>query len=325
VALSSGVRAVLDENARSTAVAAKAAIDNTLHAIGEQVERTRNAQVERTHDVRGHEPVIRGYRVLAKIGEGGMSTVFLAEEQARKRMAVLKILKGRRNDDDALWKRFFQECAILSAIDHEHVVRIYDQGFGDELAYIAMEYLGGGSLRDVIDRGLSLRQALSLLSQAASALAAIHACGIVHRDIKPANLLLRESGVLVLTDFGVAKRLDQNAGQTLHGEVLGTPYYISPEQAYGGEVTPQADLYGLGVIFHEMLTQKRPYSGDTVMEILAQHSAAPIPRLPGELACCQPLIDGMLAKRPADRFGNAEAVLSAIDAVWTQNALRAAA
>jgi len=317
VALSSGVRAVLDENARSTALAAKAAIDNTLHAIGEQAERTAS--------VREHEPVIRGYRVLKKIGEGGMSTVFLAEEQARSRKAVLKILKGRRNDDDALWKRFFQECAILSAIDHEHVVRIYDQGFGDELAYIAMEYLGGGSLREVIDGGLSLRQALSLLSQAASALAAIHACGIVHRDIKPANLLLRESGVLVLTDFGVAKRLDQSAGQTLHGEVLGTPYYISPEQAYGGEVTPQADLYGLGVIFYEMLTQKRPYSGDTIMEILAQHSAAPIPRLPGELAPCQPLIDGMLAKRPADRFASAEAVLGAIDAVWTQNALRAAA
>jgi class 3 adenylate cyclase/tRNA A-37 threonylcarbamoyl transferase component Bud32 len=316
-ALSSGMRAVLDENARSTAAAAKEAIDSTLHAIGEQLGQAGGPTPR--------EPAIRGYRVLARIGEGGMSTVYLAEEQARHRKAVLKILKGSRGDDDALWRRFFQECAILSAIDHEHVVRIYDQGFGDELAYIAMEYLGGGSLREVIDKGLTPRQALSLLSQAASALSAIHACGIVHRDIKPANLLLRESGVLVLTDFGVAKRMGQSAGQTLHGEVLGTPYYISPEQANAGEITPRTDLYSLGVIFHEMLTRHRPYTGETVQEILAQHSVAPIPRLPAELASCQALIDGMLAKRSADRFENAEAVLAAIDAAWTQTTLRVAA
>jgi len=317
LALSSGIRAVLDENARSTAAAAKAAIDRTLHAIGEQLGRPQGTLAR--------EPEIRGYRVLAKIGEGGMSTVYLAEETARRRKAVLKILKGCRGDDDALWKRFFQECAILSAIEHEHVVRIYDQGFGDELAYIAMEHLGGGSLREVMDRGLTLRQALSLLSQAASGLAAIHGCGIVHRDIKPANLLLRESGVLVLTDFGVAKRLDQSASQTVHGEVLGTPYYISPEQAYGGDITPRADIYSLGVIFFEMLTGRRPYIGDTIQEILAQHSMAPIPRLPEELAGCQPLVDGMMAKRAADRFDSAAAVLGAIDAVWTQQALRTAA
>jgi class 3 adenylate cyclase/CheY-like chemotaxis protein/tRNA A-37 threonylcarbamoyl transferase component Bud32 len=313
--LSAGIRAVLDENARSTAEAAKEAIDSTLHSIDAQLERPAAQR----------EPVIRGYRVLAKIGEGGMSTVYLAEEEANRRKAVLKVLKGRRGDDDALWKRFFQECAILSNIDHEHVVRIYDQGFGDELAYIAMEHLGGGSLREVMDRGLSARQALSLLSQAASALAEIHRCGIVHRDIKPANLLLREASVLVLTDFGVAKRLDQGAGQTIHGEVLGTPYYISPEQAQGGEITPQTDLYSLGIIFYEMLTGARPFGGATILEILAQHTMAPIPRLQPELAGYQPLIDGMLAKRPADRFASAEAVLDAIDLVWTQTALKKSA
>jgi len=317
VALSAGIRAVLDENARSTAAAAKEAIDSTLHSIDEQMGRP--------VALREREPVIRGYRVLAKIGEGGMSTVYLAEEEAHKRKAVLKVLKGRRGDDDALWKRFFQECAILSAIDHEHVVRIYDQGFGDELAYIAMEHLGGGSLREVMDRGLSARQALSLLSQAASALVEIHRCGIVHRDIKPANLLLREAGVLVLTDFGVAKRLDQGAGQTMHGEILGTPYYISPEQAQGAAITPQTDLYSLGVIFYEMLTGTRPYRGSTILEILSQHTVAPIPRLQPELAEYQPLIDGMLAKRLADRFESADAVLEAIDQVWTRQALRKSA
>ena len=251
-----------------------------------------------------------------------MSTVYLAEDSAHHRKAVLKILKGRRNDDDAMWKRFFQECAILSSINHQHIVRIYDQGFGDELAYLAMEHLGGGSLRELMDKGLTKRQALSLLAQAASALGAIHARGIVHRDVKPANLLLRESRVLVLTDFGVAKRVEQGASQTVHGEVLGTPYYIAPEQAHGGETTPRADLYSLGVIFYEMLTGKRPYVGDTVMEILAQHHAAKIPRLPDELADCQPLIDGMLAKDPHDRYESAEAVLAEIDEIWTRHALR---
>lgn len=314
VTLSPGFRAVLDENARATAAASKEAIDGRLHAIGEQLEQPTGS--------RARGPVIRGYRVLRKIGEGGMSTVYLAEDSAHQRKAVLKILKGRRDDDDALWKRFFQECAILSSIDHQHVVRIFDQGFGDELAYIAMEYLGGGSLREQMDKGLTQRQALSLLAQAASALGAIHARGIVHRDIKPANLLLRESGVLVLTDFGVAKRVEQQATQTVHGEVLGTPYYIAPEQAHGEEITPRADLYSLGVIFYEMLTRKRPFVGDTVMEILAQHHAAKIPRLPEEFADCQPLVDRMLAKDPNDRFENADAVLTEIDEVWTRKALR---
>ena len=311
--LPTGLEAVLDESALSTAEAAKQALDSTLHAIG--------AQTAEKED----EPVIKGYRVLAKIGEGGMSSVFLAEEESRNRKVVLKVLRGRRGDDESLWKRFFQECAIVSAIQHDHVVQIYDQGFGDELAYIAMEYLGGGSLREVIDRGLSPRQALSLLSQAASGLAEIHRCGIVHRDIKPANLMLRKEGVLVLTDFGVAKRLDRGAGQTLHGEILGTPYYLSPEQAQGDVVSPRSDIYSLGVIFYEMLMGKRPFGGDTILEIISQHLAAPVPRLPASLGDYQRLLDGMLAKRSEDRFQNADDVLAEIDAVWTRNALQTAA
>jgi len=313
--LSIGMAAVLDEGARSSAEAAKEALDSTLHSIEQQL----------VSAVAHVEPVIKGYRVLAKIGEGGMSSVYLAEEQGRARRVVLKVLKGRRGDDDSLWKRFFQECAIVSAIDHRNVVRIYDQGFGDELAYIAMEYLGGGSLRELMSRGLSPRQALSLLSQAASGLGEIHRCGIVHRDIKPANLMLREEGVLVLTDFGVAKRLDGSVGQTLHGEILGTPYYLSPEQAQGEAVTTRTDLYSLGVIFHEMLTNRRPYAGGTILEILSQHVSAPVPRLPAQLADYQTLVDGMLAKRVEDRFESAEAVLAEIDAVWTRNALQAVA
>lgn len=319
-ALSFGIEAVLQESARSTAEAAKQALDSTLHAIRTHIPPAEGRGPQGKSDA---VPVIHGYRVLEKIGQGGMSSVFLAEEQGRdRRKVVLKVLKGRRGDDEGLWKRFFQECAILSSIDHEHVVRIYDQGFGEELAYLAMEYLSGGNLRALIGRGLTPRQALSLLSQAASGLGEIHSRGIVHRDIKPANLMLRDAGVLVLTDFGVAKRLDGSPSHTIHGEILGTPYYISPEQADGREITPASDFYSLGIIFHEMLTGQRPYAGTTITEILSQHLAAPIPRLPDGLAEYQPLVDGMLAKRPEARFASAEALLAAIDQAWTQMALR---
>jgi serine/threonine-protein kinase PpkA len=312
-ALSAGIEAVLQESARSTAEATKKALDSTLHALDERL------QAESASE---QEPVIHGYHVLAKIGQGGMSSVFLAQEQSRERNVVLKVLKGRRGDDDGLWKRFFQECAILSSIEHDHVVRIYDQGFGDELAYIAMEHLRGGSLRELIQRGLTPRESLSLLAQAARGLSAIHSRGIVHRDIKPANLMLRDEGVLVLTDFGVAKRLNGAGGQTIHGEILGTPYYLSPEQAQGGEITPRTDFYSLGVIFFEMLTGQRPFGGTTILEILSQHLSAPIPRLPEDLAEYQVLVDGMLAKRPEERFDSADALLAAIDDVWTRIALR---
>ena len=134
--------------------------------------------------------------------------------------------------------------------------------------------------------------------------------------------MLREEGVLVLTDFGVAKRVDATGHQTTYGEILGTPNYMSPEQVQGTEVTPRSDLYSLGVIFFEMLTGSRPYNATTIPEILEQHVSGPVPRLPEALADYQSLLDGMLAKRPADRFANAEALLAKIDEVWTRIALK---
>ena len=135
---------------------------------------------------------------------------------------------------------------------------------------------------------------------------------MIHRDIKPTNLMLRAGGMLVLTDFGIAKRVEQDNTNTVRGEVLGTPHYMSPEQAQGGEIGPRADIYSLGAIFYEMLTGQRLFPGETMIEILSQQTIAPIPRLAGDLARYQPLVDGMLAKRPADRFADADAVRAAI-------------
>lgn len=191
------LRAALAENAQMTARAAKAALSETLRIITSDLSKALAA---------GRQLQIKGYRVQSKIGEGGMSNVFLAERESDGAQVALKILNARPSDDKQLLQRFIQESALISDIDHTNVVRIYDKGFTDDYAYIAMEYFTGGSLKDVIAKGLSPRQALSLLAQAAAALAEIHSLGIVHRDVKPANMMLRADGTMVLADFGIAKR-----------------------------------------------------------------------------------------------------------------------
>ncbi len=307
------VRAALVENAQMTAYAAKAALSETLRIITSELSRA----------LGGRPLQIKGYRVLSKIGEGGMSNVFLAERETDGTQVALKILNARPSDDKQLLQRFIQESALISDIDHPNVVKIFDKGFTDDYAYIAMEYFTGGSLKDVIDGGLTPRQALSLLAQAAAALAEIHRLGIVHRDVKPANMMLRADGTMVLADFGIAKRTVGSMERTVHGEFFGTPYYISPEQANGKPATERSDIYSLGIIFYEMLMNRRPFNGNSIVELITQHVHAPVPRLPDTLADYQVLLDSMLAKDPTERLQNADEVLAVIDRVWTQIALRA--
>jgi len=308
------LRTALAENAQMTARAAKAALSETLRIITSDLTRALAA---------GRPLQIKGYRVQSKIGEGGMSNVFLAERESDGVQVALKILNARPSDDKQLLQRFIQESTLISDIDHTNVVKIYDKGFTDDYAYIAMEYFTGGSLKDVIAQGLSPRQALSLLAQAAAALAEIHRLGIVHRDVKPANMMLRADGTMVLADFGIAKRAEGSMERTAHGEFFGTPYYISPEQASGKPATERSDIYSLGIIFYEMLMNRRPYDGSSIVELISQHVHAPVPRLPDALDDYQGLLDGMLAKDPTERLQNADEVLEAIDRVWTQVALRA--
>ncbi len=308
------VRAALAENATMTARAAKAALSETLRIVTSDLSRALAS---------GRALQVKGYRVIRKIGEGGMSNVFLAERESDGTQVALKILNARPSDDKQLLQRFIQESALISDIDHTNVVKIFDKGFTDDYAYIAMEYFTGGSLKDVIAGGLTPRQALSLLAQATAALAEIHRLGIVHRDVKPANMMLRADGTMVLADFGIAKRTEGSMDRTMHGEFFGTPYYISPEQANGRPATERSDIYSLGIIFYEMLMNRRPYVGESIVELISQHAGAPVPRLPRNLEDYQLLIDGMMAKDPAERLQNADAVLAAIDRVWTQVALRA--
>jgi len=302
------LRDALAANAEIAASAAKAALGMTLHTI--------------TSGPGEKQVTVKGYTVISKIGQGGSSVVYLAERDSDKQQVVLKILNAAVGNNEAMLQRFVQEFDIISSINHPNVVKIYDRGFSEQYAYLAMEYFPAGSLVEVIANGLTGRQALSLLAQAASALREIHGRGILHRDIKPANLMVRADGSIALTDFGIAKRLGEDLGRTRHGELYGTPYYVSPEQIVGSPATVQSDLYALGIIFYEMLTRGRPFEGESVSEVIALHAKAPRPVLPQHLREYQLLLDRMLAVDPRDRYRSADELLGGIDEVWTHQALK---
>lgn len=181
---------------------------------------------------------VKGYRILRKIGSGGMSEVFLALRESDQRELALKVLDTAINDDGALLNRFIQEYALLAQIDHPNVARIFDQGITDTHAFLSMEYFIRGDIKQRISAGLTQHEALGVTVQVALALAQIHALGIVHRDVKPDNLMMRRDGTVALIDFGVAKHADHAMGHTLHGEIVGSPYYLSPEQAAGRSARP---------------------------------------------------------------------------------------
>jgi serine/threonine-protein kinase PpkA len=173
-----------------------------------------------------------------------------------------------------------------------------------------MEYCGGGSLKRRIATGLAPDEAFRLMRDMAGALGALHDAGILHRDLKPTNVLFRDDGSLALIDFGLAKQAALRAEFTGAGTIFGTPYYVSPEQGHGETVDERGDLYSLGVVFYEMLTGQKPYTGETALAVIIAHRQAPVPRLPAALAGWQPLVDRLLAKAPADRFQSVPELLA---------------
>jgi class 3 adenylate cyclase len=291
-------------------------IRNALKVNSEITGRAVKAALEKTQRMEAIDPAppvilplpnapkVKGYVLRQKIGEGGMSEVYLADRETDGQCVALKLFEPATGDTDLL-SRFIQEYALIVQIDHPNVVKIYDQAFSDELAYIVMEYFPGGDLRRPIAEGMAPARVIDILLQAARALDAVHAQGIIHRDLKPDNLMLRADGSIGLVDFGVAKRARESLGLTRHGQVVGTPFYLSPEQAQYAKVTPQSDLYSLGVMAFEMFTGEKPFQADSIEDLLRQHVGAPVPRLPATLAAHQPLIDRLMAKKPEDRFANA--------------------
>jgi serine/threonine protein kinase len=264
----------------------------------------------------GLPPEIKGYRMLRRLGAGGMSEVFLAEREADGLEVAVKLLDTRINQDASLLERFIQEYALLEQIDHPNVARIFAHGFTDAHAFITMEYFAHGDIKRRIAAGFSPFEALSIALQVGYALSQIHALGIVHRDVKPDNLMMREDGSVALIDFGVAKHATQNLEHTQQGEIVGSPYYLSPEQAGGKPVSPASDIYSLGVIFYEMVTGKRPYVADSMEALLYQHVHSPPPRFEPKFAEFQHLLDQMMHKDPLKRFPSAQTLADYIVNMW---------
>ncbi len=257
---------------------------------------------------------VPGYEIVKQISTSNFSSVFLARSERLRRNVVLKaITRGgsARERDDA--ERFQREYEIISSIEHRAIAEIYDFGTLPAHQYLAMEYFPCGDLRDRLRNPLSVRESLYYLRSIAEALRVIHVFGILHRDLKPANVMLREDNAPVLIDFGLARRTMDDGAMTGVGQVLGSPYYISPEQARAERVDCRTDLYSLGVMFYEMLTGHRPYLGRSVMEIMTQHARAPIPRLPAELATQQAVLDRLMAKTIDTRYASADALLADLE------------
>jgi serine/threonine-protein kinase PpkA len=262
----------------------------------------------------GTLPRVAGYHLLHKVGEGRLATVYLAQDIDGAEVA-LKMLRTGHTGNAVRAAAFAREFGIPASIHNRHVVRVFEQLAVDGDSAIAMEYLGGGHLGNMIACGLEPDAALALLRQAATALDALHRQGFAHGDVKPANLMLRADGELVLADFGTARLLADAQSQpaTPAGVVVGTPRYAAPEQSRLGTVSAPADVYSLGVVFFEMLCGKPPFPGHTVLEVFSQHLMAPVPRLAAALGQFQPLVDAMLAKQANSRLQDGQAVLQQID------------
>jgi serine/threonine-protein kinase PpkA len=260
---------------------------------------------------------IPGYKMVRHIAEGGMASVYLAVQESLGRHVVIKQLK--KVDDVYQSARFRHEGRIIASLNHRNIITIYDIGVIGEHYYISMEYLEGGDLEERMLSSISVDAALDLVDDIGSCLDFLHKQDIIHRDIKPANILFHEDGTPVLSDFGVAKQQEVNIKLTRDGTALGSPYYISPEQAECKVLDGRADIYSLGIILYEMLTGKKPYEGDSYMETIIAHICNPVPSLPPALACYQEVIDRMIAKDRNDRFNTAGEMVESIRALRSGN------
>ncbi|MBC3467396.1 serine/threonine-protein kinase [Pseudomonas sp. RW10S2] len=256
---------------------------------------------------------IPGFDIDGEIGQGAMASVYLATQRSLQRKVALKVMAASLAADPTFCERFLREGRTLARLAHPHIATIHDIGNVGELYYMAMEYLPSGTLKERIAAGLTPEQGLIYVRQMAQALGYAHAQGLVHRDVKPANILFRADGNAVLSDFGIAKSLDDHTQFTQAGFAVGTPSYMSPEQARGLEIDGRADLYALGVVLYEILVGKLPYSGTDALSTALAHLTEPLPELPIEHGRYQEILRGLLAKDPNERFADAAALLAALD------------
>jgi serine/threonine-protein kinase len=256
------------------------------------------------------------YRVVRRLGSGGMADVWLADDMHLQRQVALKVLHSRFAQDREFVARFQREAESAAGLQHPNVVAVFDRGDVDGTYYIAMQYLEGPTLKALIDAGLSPDQAAILIRQVLEAARFAHRNGIVHRDLKPQNVIVDAEGKATVTDFGIARAGVSEITQA--GSVMGTPHYLSPEQAQGQDVTAVSDLYSIGVMLYEALTGRVPFEGESAVAV-AMKQVSQAPQLPSSINPeVSPALDAVvvraLEKDPGQRFQSADAFIAALDA-----------
>jgi serine/threonine protein kinase len=255
------------------------------------------------------------YEITALVGKGGMATVYKGYQPDIERYVAVKVLPPHPGQDDQFIERFRLEARTIARLQHPHILPLYDYGTEDDILYLVMALMDGGSLSERIRRrgAMSPTEVETILNPVASALDYAHRQGFIHRDIKPDNILLDREGFAALADFGIVKMLETGSGLTATGGLMGTPAYMSPEQGQGLEVDSRSDVYSLGVVVFEMLAGKPPYQADTPMQLVFKQINAPIPELssvrPGLPAALDEVMHRALAKDPDMRYQTATALL----------------
>jgi len=250
-----------------------------------------------------------------------MATVYLAIQEKFDRQVAVKVMDPELLHDETFSARFRRESRIVAKLNHPNIIQVYDVGLATNRHYLVMELVTGGELNDRLEQGLDVSTAFRVVKEIARALDFAHGQNFIHRDIKPENILFREDGSSVLSDFGIARGMDNETQITTLGSVVGTPYYMSPEQVTGERLDGRSDIYSLGVVFYKTLTGKVPYDGDSALNIGIRHIKDPLPKLPSGLAKMQPLIDRFMAKMPAHRYQSGAEVVEALEAYEKKNAM----
>jgi len=260
---------------------------------------------------------IPGFQIVREIGKGGMATVYLAVQESLDRDVAIKVMSPFLAEDATFGDRFVREAKIVAKLTHPYIIAVYDAGTVDGQFYIAMQYSPGGDLKQKIASGLTEQQAVIITQQIASALQYAHEKGFIHRDVKPANILFDQHGNACLTDFGVAKATSAaTTNLTVAGSVIGTPTYMSPEQARGDNISHCSDLYSLGVVFYEMLSGQPPYHGDSGVSIAIKHISDPVPQLPAGFVRYQDFVNKLLSKNPQQRFQSGNEIIQELNNIY---------
>jgi serine/threonine protein kinase len=270
---------------------------------------------------------IHGYLCLRKIGSGGLGAVFLARQLSMKRLVAVKVLHDKWGKDKEFRSRFLLEARVVGRLSHQNLIQVYDVGKNDSKYFFSMEFVDGPNLERTIQEegALSASRALSITSQVAQALNYISGFDIVHRDIKPSNIIINQHGAVKLGDFGFLYSKDDEPQQK-KGYIVGTPDYISPEQAQGKAVDIRSDIYGLGVCLYQMLTGVLPYKGSSSV-VMLKHIMGDRPDAPPKLSHKIPpelnsLIVKMMAQKPEERYQNTKELLNDIKLIEASMLLR---